>query len=454
MGFERKHIIIVLISLLFIWSGGFLFSAAKFSENLILMFYGSVVIIFPVYFYTRDIVLTGVSLMLATSLLFSSEFHNSLSIIIATNFPLLMILIFAVFSYLLNGGKLNLKLNYVQKPVLIFFLYNLIIYIAGLSNGTSYNSSIEIINISMYGAILLLPGFIKDDESYYKLIKIAMFILLLIAIQYTVINLFISSRRFVTFQADLLPFGIGIASAYFVYSKKNKLFGGVIAFLITFGLVITLTRGLWVAALATISLVGMFWLYEKGYSVKKMIVIVSLVILAGIGYVVKNTGSQNLNQGNTVEDRAKGFTNPTEDHSLLMRVELGFYIVQKIIAKPFTGHGFGDFVQYKFLGKRKGRIIYPDNSYLYLIWKIGLIGFLIYVWMIYRIFKQGINILRFTENSLHKIIILGTLAGFCGILVYSLTTPSLIAYNKLNLLYVILFTGVELFNKHTLLKTQ
>ncbi len=126
-----------------------------------------------------------------------------------------------------------------------------------------------------------------------------------------------------------------------------------------------------------------------------------------------------------------------------MRVELDYYAIQKFLKHPIFGSGLGDFVKYKIIKENVSPpVYYLDSSWLYMLWKGGIIGFLLFAWIYYRFFKASFFVLRNSKNLSTKIICLGLLSGFIGLSFLALLSPLLIKY-KTNFLIVFLFAYIE-----------
>jgi O-antigen ligase len=149
----------------------------------------------------------------------------------------------------------------------------------------------------------------------------------------------------------------------------------------------------------------------------------------------------------SVEQRIESIQNPTEDHSFLMRVELGWYAIQKFLQRPIFGWGLGDFLRYQFLGNPNLKNNYIDNSWLYFLWKGGIIGLSLFVFILYRIIKVSIFILKNSKNKTVKSIVAGIFGGFVGLVALALLSPLFIKY-RTNVLIAFFLAYLEFeYNK-------
>ena len=102
----------------------------------------------------------------------------------------------------------------------------------------------------------------------------------------------------------------------------------------------------------------------------------------------------------------------------------------------------GDFVRYKIFVDTKKPINYLDSTWLYLLWKGGIIGFLLFGWLYFRFLKSSFFVLKNSQNILTRAISLGLIAGFIGLIFLGILSPLLIKY-KSNVLIAFLFAYIE-----------
>jgi len=94
------------------------------------------------------------------------------------------------------------------------------------------------------------------------------------------------------------------------------------------------------------------------------------------------------------------------------RVENWRNLLKMIYQRPFLGHGVAG----------AGLI---DNQYLRVLAEVGLVGMAIYLWLLWRIYRMGIQTFYTVEGAL-KGLALGFLGGFVGLLIQGLSANSFI----------------------------
>jgi hypothetical protein len=174
-------------------------------------------------------------------------------------------------------------------------------------------------------------------------------------------------------------------------------------------------------------------------------IIVLLIILSLPVILVKDSGSrvdESTSKSNLVEYRTQTVADPLEDSSFLMRVEFAIYSIERFLDSPVTGKGLGDYLKYKIFIETNKPNYYMDSTWLYLLWKGGIIGFLLFIWMYFRFFKVTYHNLLRTDDIYVKIINLGLLTGLLGLSLLGILSPLLIKY-KTNALLAFIFAYVE-----------
>jgi len=167
---------------------------------------------------------------------------------------------------------------------------------------------------------------------------------------------------------------------------------------------------------------------------------------------VKNINSQEVSNSNTIQYRTQSVTNPLEDSSFLMRVELSYYAIQRFLEKPFFGNGLGDYLKFKILLADNTPNYYIDNSWFYFLWKGGIFGFVLFFWIYVRFFKAAYFVSKNSTDIRTKFLCIGLLAGFIGLTFLAFLSPILIKY-KTNVLIAFAFAYVE-FEREKLIKNK
>ena len=80
---------------------------------------------------------------------------------------------------------------------------------------------------------------------------------------------------------------------------------------------------------------------------------------------------------------------------------------------------------------------YPHNCYLQMIVEIGILGFLSFLWILFRVFRGGIEKTQIQDDSM-KMLLAGVLSGFAGFLVHSFFDTNFYSVQLGNLMWLVM----------------
>jgi hypothetical protein len=328
--------------------------------------------------------------------------------------------------------------------MVIYFVISGIV--AWRNGGDVFWISYQVILISLYLMIFPIMYLIRKIDQYKKIFLFLLIVVILGSFEYLIFNLIGSTGRFVSFQSGFFPIAIGIILSYIIYNKNltKKFLGTMILAIVVSGTFVTLTRSLWVTTFLVVIFIFLFYnIAQRQLTFIKIILL--LIILTLPVFLIKDSGSgidEPESKSNLVEYRTQTVTDPLEDSSFLMRIEFAMYSIERFLDSPLTGKGLGDYFKYKIFVETNKPNYYMDSTWLYLFWKGGIIGFLLFAWMYFRFFKVTYLNLINTDDTNIKIINLGLLAGMLGLTFLGVLSPLLIKY-KTNALLALLFAYVE-----------
>jgi O-antigen ligase len=331
---------------------------------------------------------------------------------------------------LYRSDKLKINLTYLQKPVLLFVLYSIITTLIGLANSKPLMViAREFFHVFYYlFAIVIYKYF--NSKDYSRAFTFLLLLSIIISFEYVYVNLFTTVNRFVTFQSGLLPIASTILFSAILFNIKRSI-TSVLLIIIVLGTFVTLTRTLWITTFISFGAALLLFLYYEKKTKIITIIILVFIMLVPLFFITKyNKSNQASSTEQNVQDRTQSLAKPTEDHSFLMRAEIGLYVVRRFITSPIIGKGFGDYVRYRILGDTKANVIYPDSTYLYILWKSGIIGFIIYLTIFWRFLKITFTNYKNSDSIKTKIISLGLLSAFLGLAFLNVLSPLFIKYKS------------------------
>jgi hypothetical protein len=105
-------------------------------------------------------------------------------------------------------------------------------------------------------------------------------------------------------------------------------------------------------------------------------------------------------------------------HSLQIRFLTYLHVYNEIKKNVLFGQGIGDTIVLPYLNQREISLV--DNSYLVIIWKLGLVGFLIFASIYFLFIKKAIYIIQNSKTRLYIVISIVLLSSIIGQLVTGL----------------------------------
>jgi len=313
------------------------------------------------------------------------------------NGPILAYIAVCAISTLI--GAINEKINisfalfYLMKYIEYFIVYFMVI-----------NNVTSIRQVKVFITLIILTGFIISVYGYSQYFS------------------GVESRISTPFEtAGGEPNTLGVylllimaqVLGLLLYTKKIRtkpfLFAALALMLGVF--MLTYSRGSWLAFFP-MYLTLMF--FTKRY--KLTLVVTMLLFLTFSGFILPEKVKQRVQETFLPERSITVFDQEvTLDESTFLRVDSYKKSISEWSKSPIFGYGI--------LGA--GEVF--DFQYGRILVEIGLVGFLIFIWLIIRIYKAGILTFRVCEgNDLFQGISLGFIAGLSGILLHGFTAATFI----------------------------
>jgi O-antigen ligase len=275
------------------------------------------------------------------------------------------------------------------------------------------------------------------------------------------------AQRVATDQQHILNVGMPLIFSWLLYEKRfhRKLILGLLLVPMGFAVLVTLTRMLWASIPLSLLFALLLYLRKERKEIHHFvyagvgIAFVVLFILFPIKKMI--IGQENLRS--SLQSRIASLTRLRTDLSLLGRVELVSYVWPKIKKSSIVGTGLGDVVRYKFapsgaayflLGEggasyrfitvRGATIRWMDISYFQVLWKIGVIGLILFIGLYTVFIRRCWFVFKNTTSDFEKWASLGIFVSFITLLAIAFLSAILVGY-RFNLTWAVLMGIVELW---------
>lgn len=269
----------------------------------------------------------------------------------------------------------------------------------------------------------------NSDEKFLKQLLIFFLIAgLIISLQmfyyYFTVTI---GKRVLTRQANLLLISLDIALIYIFYLSKTvmgKILMCILALIYSLGIILYMQRSLWIGTI--VSLISLIIFMQTKIIVNKRKNIFVLILVALIFFVAINSYKYFALNTNILEERTKNIEKGKQDFSIATRLLSYMQVLRKIKENPIIGKGIGDSIITPYLNQRVRGIV--DNSYLVVVWKLGLLGFLIFLLIYIKFFSQLCKIINKSQNSFNRIFAIMIISVFLGHLVNGLACVIMTLY--------------------------
>ena len=95
-----------------------------------------------------------------------------------------------------------------------------------------------------------------------------------------------------------------------------------------------------------------------------------------------------------------------------------------------------------------------DNSYVFILWKTGLVGFTLFILILFNFIKKGIKLFLKLNQTNEQWIVAAITSGFIGLMFIGLTNTCLVHYRFI-ILWALAFAYIEtMYKKYFLLNNN
>ena len=374
-----------------------------------------------------------------------------LPIYVSFNITHLLIIIALIYWFfdLFFHKNLTLRIDSLDTAMFVFIIIIAISAFIGYKNGnTRWVLVWEIILTSLYITYFLFVHGVNRVNAIRNFHLLLTFVAIVCSLEFIYQALVVNTalfNRVSTQQIHLAQISLPFLTGYFFYTKvkTRKLLCIILMIPIIFMVIISMTRALWVATFFSILLMIFFYnwkgknLARKVFQLSFFIVIMSVIVILSVTSMSNIRGHE---VGESMNTRVQSFEELEQDASLIIRAVEILQVLERTKTSPIWGMGLGDEVM-RIL--RWGISNSVDNTFVWIYWKMGLIGLFTYSLVIVLFIKRCIFVLKRVNDERQKLYVTTALSSFVGLLLISLTNTCLILY-RFNIIWAILIASVEI----------
>lgn len=277
--------------------------------------------------------------------------------------PWTLIMLWGLYTFYITPDPLN-AVKYYTCTILIPF----IIFV--LFGNLRFNDKI----LTYFVDAFLISGFILGAYSFYVFISYGMRADMRVPSLYYDFNI-VAAYFMILFMFNLI----------FILRTENnykKVFYFITIFFILLGIYLTKTRGVWVSLIISIVI----------FFIKKPRIIIPVIILFGLLALLFY---------NIIEERILSVVYFSQDKSSLGRIQAWLSTILIIEKNPFLGYGFDTYhlLKYDVMDNFLVDVPHPHNTYLRSIQESGLIGFILYYYLILKAVFYSFNFGKFVIDK-------------------------------------------------------
>lgn len=358
------------------------------------------------------------------------------------------IIVFLSFEIL--SGRRPIQDVGMKFPMLLFLSFVIFSAFIGYAYGNDTEViKTEILTILPYGIFFFIPTIINTRKLFSTMVKIMIVGACIVAIEYYAIFLyqFVSGgfQRINPNQGQIFLFSLPLIAGIIikmVIPKWAKILLAVVLIMCFGAIAITFTRGLWICC--AIGLFVMVLLFRRDIDKKMFIIISACIGIGGVLILYALAARTGIDVWNLVIKRATTFFEFQNIITIQQRFTQSKIVIGYILQRPFFGSGLGSQFYSSQIGA-VGRVTWIDNSYLSLIWKLGIIGtgplLLIYI----KSLIDAIKIFKNTKDQLYKVYSGAFIPFVIAFLILATMSPLMIKY-ALNIVWAIILASISCIN--------
>lgn len=359
-------------------------------------------------------------------------------------FLFVLLALFYVFIQKMLEGRMEISFTTMDKAILFFLLIVGVSWLRGFFKG--YPRGFlrgEFFYLASYGVYFAVVNSKMDEKWAIRFLGIVTVGSVIASIEYITAVLLhptlikISTRLAHSAQLSL-PYLMVLLLSFKGWKKKSLYIGCVL--LILSMVLVSLQRGIWIGVFVSWSIILVWYLLKlsspgiRPYAVRIFILLIFGVVVASIfvGRVLNYRAEHLI-------ERIQTLSALWSDPSLFIRFDECAQAMSKV-KNIWIGNGLGDFIFQRIRGVRAN---FVDNSYFFFLWKMGIIGLLAYLGVVFVFLRRCIFVYRKAPNDELKYFVIVAISSVVGLQFLAQATACVAVY-EFNPVWAILIGTVEM----------
>lgn len=423
-----------------------------FGIRLLALLIGALVFLSLTLFSIRRTILASVFLLIALPAPTYAYPFLPISINNKITLGLVVFVLFYGALGILLRGKLRLRKHPMDIPVLLFLLVTAVGACLGFLTGNKIRFVVQETFVFSLFLFYFVATSLFDTALVKRLVAVIVLASLAASVQY-ILGFAMSAAavgpgRVVSRQVNIFLVSVPflVSFLFFDPSRRRKLVYFVLLLVMMVGILLSQTRGIWIALILQVAC--LLLLYRKRLGPKAIpflvtFVMIVLISMCGIFFFFQRTTG--LNVLSLLSRRALTVRHMFLDPAMMERVVANRAVLQEIKHVPLLGSGLGSTISYVFFGHRSV-VNWIDNAYTVLLWKVGLLGFAIFVWMLIAALRQAVKLYRSPPTEFHWVFSSVVIALIVGLAASSLAAAVLVKY-RFNMVWALLIGGLAVLSE-------
>lgn len=350
-----------------------------------------------------------------------------------------ILLIYWIFSLILRKKRIKIgALGYTIIAYTFIAFFGLMIGLINANKNVLSITKNELVPQLMYLSYFIFFTTKLKKMNFRLFFDFILFISAFIGLQFVCAfpkNSFFAFTRIPTINVhiSLLAFPYVLAVLFFTKSLKRKTFSLIALFPISFAVLISLQRGLWLALFFVFIVSILIYFYKRRFSfIKILFAFFALLLTFTLLFLVAILVLSKVTSGAAIVVILKRFISFANINYL--KVDLSafqrIYEIKQAFSKLnglqwLIGRGIGDtiFSQVRFFTKH-----YLDNSYAWVIWKMGIIGLISFLTMFGIFFQRAFFLLRKCYDNEDMIYVMTIFLNIIGLMIVAFSNSCLVQY--------------------------